>query len=78
MGRNRIAFAAPCAKTTFRGEDIDDAIERGRAFGATLESGVEYEARCDAGCPPVENVGEAQQHFCSLVIDPANDIVLDP
>ena len=78
MCRDRIALAAPRRKAAFRGEDIDDAIERGRAFGAALESGVEYEARCDAGCPPVENVGEAQQHFCALVVDPANDIVLDP
>ena len=77
MCRNRIALATPRAKTTSRGEDIDDAIERGGACGAALESGIECEARYAAGCAPVENVGEAQQHFCALVVDPANDIVFD-
>ena len=77
MCRNCVAFAAPRAKATFRGEDIDDAIERGGACGAALESGIECEARCAAGCMPMENVGEAQQHFCALVIDPADDIVPD-
>ncbi len=78
MCRNRIALAAPCAKTIFRGEDIDDAIERGGACGAAPESGIECEARRDTtGCAPVENVGEPQQHFCALRVDPADDIVLD-
>ena len=77
MCRDRIALAAPHAKATFRGEDIDDAIERGSTCPAALESGVECEARCDTGCAPVENVGEAQQHFCALAVDPANDIVAD-
>ena len=77
MCRNRIAFAAPCAETAFGGEDIDDAIERGGTRGAALESGIECEARCDTGCMPVENVGEAQQQLCALVVDPADDIVLD-
>jgi hypothetical protein len=73
MCRDRIALVAPSGKTTFGGEDIDDAIECDGACSDGVQRHLEHETRF----LPIEDVGESRKHLCALFVDPADDMVLD-